>query len=190
MRAAAGARRAALLAFALGASLAAGGCEYLYGYGAGGPDGFELPTPVATYHHGVATVRLADGPEIELRTVEDAALYDDFVGGEATWSDGSGWYLRATGMTEGGVFGSFAYLTLDRIVGAEHWTTSDPTRCVLTIETADATALRGTASCRGLRWADAISSYGMALQPRYVPGEAPFDAEIRFEALPETTSPA
>jgi hypothetical protein len=190
MRAAAGARRAAVLAFALGASLVVGGCEYLYGYGAGGPDDFALPTPVATYRTGSATLTLGDDAPIELGTVNDGALYDDFMGGEAVWSNGEGWYLRAIGVTEGGVFGSFSYLTIDRIVGVEHWTTSDPTRCVLTIESADATGLRGTASCRGLRWADAMSSYGMGPEPRYVPGEDEFDAEIRFEALPETTSPA
>ena len=190
MRAASGARRAAALAVVLGAALVAGGCDYLYPYGPGNPDDFGLPAPLATYRHGSATVTIGDDAAIELGTVNDAALYEDFVGGEATWTNGDGWYLRATGVTEGGFFGSLAYLTLDRIVGGEHWTTSDPTRCVLTIDRADATGLRGTASCRGLRWADAIGSYGMALEPRFIPGQDPFDAEIRFEALPDTTTPA
>ena len=81
------------------------------------------------------------------------------------------------------MFGGGAYLQIDRIVGTAHWTTADPSRCIVTVELADETALRGTATCKGLRWSDTLATGFYSMKPAYVEGEAPFDAEITFEAL-------
>jgi hypothetical protein len=78
-----------------------------------------------------------------------------------------------------------AYLTIDRIVGTQHWTTLDSSRCVVTVTKADETGLAGTATCKGLRWSDALSmGLGSSFQPPYISGEPAFDAEVTFEATP------
>ncbi len=184
------ARGTAVLALALGASLLLSGCEYLYGYGAGDPDDFGMPAPLARYVEGTARVSLDEAGAMDLGEVSHAALYGDLFGAEATFSNGDGWYVRVSGATTGGMFGSLAYVSLDRVTGGQHWTTTDPSRCIVTIDAADANGLRGSAICKGLRWADAMAGVGMSLEPTYISGEDPFDAEIRFEALPSTTSPA
>ena len=58
----------------------------------------------------------------------------------------------------------------------------DPSRCVTTIERADASGVAGSATCRGLEWTDYFGSYSMTGFPQPIPGEEPFDAEITFEA--------
>ncbi len=184
------ARGTPVLALVLGAALVAGGCEYLYGYGAGNPDDFGIPAPLARYVEGTARVSVGEAAAMDLHELSHAALYDDLFGAEATFSNDDGWYVRVSGATTGGMFGSLAYVTLDRVTGGQHWTTSDPGRCIVTIDAADATSLRGSAICKGLRWADAMAGVGMSLEPTYISGQDPFDAEIRFEARPSTTAPA
>jgi hypothetical protein len=182
--------RAAVLILALVAVAVVGGCEYLYGYDMTDPGDFP-PAPIATFIEGSAGVTIGDDAEMTLGELGGAAMYgDEWLGGEATFSNGDGWYLRVSGIATGSVFGSSAFVTLDRVSGGQHWTTYDPSRCIVTIETADANGMRGTATCKGLRWTDAIGAYGMSLEPNYITGEDPFDAEIRFEALPASTTPA
>jgi hypothetical protein len=42
--------------------------------------------------------------------------------------------------------------------------------------------VRGEASCKGLRWSDAVGTTMMSLEPAYIEGQPAFDAEITFEA--------
>jgi hypothetical protein len=47
----------------------------------------------------------------------------------------------------------------------------------------DETEVTGTATCRGLRWADGLVAPGIG-EPVFIEGQEPFDAEITFEARP------
>jgi hypothetical protein len=185
------AKRALGVVVALASAVLVAGCQYLLDPSLTDPDAFDAPKAIATYASGTASLTIGADPTIDLDELSAAALYEDWWGGEATWSSGDGWYLRVFGATSGGgVFGSSASVTLDRVVDGRHWTTYDGSRCIVTIDAADAKALRGSATCKGMRWSDAISGLGAGLEPRYIEGEDAFDAEIRFEALPQSATPA
>ncbi len=109
------------------------------------------------------------------------------MGAEVTFHNVDGWYLRVSAMASDSLplLGSGGYVQLDRIVDGQHWTTIDPSRCSVTIETADAKGVRGHADCKGLRWSDALgTSFTTSLEPAYIKGQDPFDAVITFEASP------
>jgi len=74
-------------------------------------------------------------------------------------------------------------VTLERIAGGRHWSVADPSACSVTVTENDAQGVAGNATCKGLRWFDAMSSAG-ALQPSEVDGEPAFDAVITFSAAP------
>jgi hypothetical protein len=58
----------------------------------------------------------------------------------------------------------------------------------VTVTKADETGLAGTATCKGLRWSDAMSmGFDSSFTPPYIEGEPAFDAEITFEATPSDT---
>ncbi len=120
------------------------------------PPDFGMPQPVAVYREGRATVKLGDEPIMALDELEDTGSFDP------------------------------AFVSLDRIVGTQHWTVADPTSCVVTIFAADATGLMGAATCKGLRWSDALGSYDVTFQPPYIKDQPAFDAEITFEATAST----
>jgi hypothetical protein len=164
-----------------------GGCQYLLGFDPTTPD-FAMPTPAATYREGRATVTIGEDAPIVLDQLGSAGTFQPTFGAEATFRNADGWHVRVMGaLGSGGMFGQTAYVTLDRIVGLEHWTTSDPSRCIVTVTKADTTGLVGTATCKGLRWADAIGGSMGALEPPYIKDQPPFDAEITFEATPSQT---
>ena len=76
------------------------------------------------------------------------------------------------------------YITLDRIVDGQHWTTSfDGSRCITDVEVADKTAIRGSATCKGVAWYDALDMEFTQGPPKPL-DEPKFDAEITFEAVP------
>ena len=183
-------RRAVPIVLALFVGLIAGGCEFLYGYDPTDDDAFAPPKSITTYGEGEATITIADEPAILLGTLTSGVLLDSWYGGEATWSNANGWYVRILGAgVDGGMFGSGATLMLDRIVDNGHWTVFDPSRCIVTIEAADAKGLRGSATCKGLRWSDALGTGTGLIDPVYIDGVDPFDAEITFEARPAKTTP-
>ncbi len=164
-----------------------GGCQYLLGYDPQAPD-FAMPSPAATYREGHATVTVGEDPPIVLDQLGGGGTYEPTFGAEATFRSADGWYVRVMGaMGSGSPFGQTAFVTLDRIVGFEHWTTSDPTRCIVTVTQADDTGLVGTATCKGLRWADALRGNMGSLEPAYIKDQPAFDAEITFEATPTQT---
>lgn len=166
-------------------AVAASGCQYLFGFPAG-PD-FSLPVPSATYGQGRATITIAGGgPDIVLDELSRPGTYEPSLGGDVAFRNADGWHLQVLGGSAGGALGAFGsgYVQLDRIADGRHWTIFDPTRCILTIATADETAMRGSATCKGLRWSDAIGGGFTATGPAYIPDEPAFDAEITFEATP------
>jgi hypothetical protein len=180
-------RRIAAFLFGLAAATTLGGCQYLMGLNPVVPPDFGMPKAAATFKSGHASVTVDKEPAVELRELTDGGTMDPEYGASATFRNADGWYVRVMGATQGGTaYYLPAYLTIDRIVGMQHWTTLDSSRCVVTVTKADKTGLAGTATCKGLRWSDALSN-GFSpggLQPPYIAGEPAFDAEITFEATP------
>ena len=76
------------------------------------------------------------------------------------------------------------FVTIDRVVGGQHRTVADPSACKVTLEKNGTTGVSGTATCKDLRWVDALRAGGSPTDPGFIKGEAPFDAEITFEAAP------
>jgi hypothetical protein len=184
-----GALRRLVFVMLLGATAAVvGGCSLLYGFNPSVPPDFGMPKPAAIYKNGHAAVTVGKDPTIELRELSEGGTMDASFGASATFRNADGWYLRIMGATKGGnSFYMPAYMTLDRIVGSQHWTTFDSSRCVITVTKADETGLVGTATCKGLRWSDALSGGMGAFEPPYIKDQAAFDAEITFEAMPSPT---
>ena len=195
--------RAAIAALFVGALFVLSGCQYLFGaagFGPGsfpGPGGsfdpgdfgsfdpnepaFSLPPPLATYTTGSATVTI-DGTATTLgKLTGTAATYADF-GTEVTWTDGAGLYLRFAGAPAFAGLPDSAYVVIDRIADGKHWTSSNPTACPVTVSKSNASGLSGSATCKGLRWMDALSA--MSLDPTPIAGEPAFDVAVTFEAAP------
>lgn len=198
--------RGAVIGLLIATAFVLSGCQYLLGGMLGGPvilpggsfdpgdfgsfdpgdfgsfdpgPVFSLPPPLETYTKGSATVTI-DGKTTTLGSLNGtAATYED-LGAQVGWTDGAGLYLRFYG-EPGSEFGD-GFVLLDRVVDGKHWTTADPAGCKVTTAETAAKELSGTASCHGLRWADAIGSG--PLDSSFIAGQAPFDLEVTFEAKP------
>jgi hypothetical protein len=186
---AAGGRRVILRAAVLfGVTVLTAGCSYLLGVPPGGE--FPEPSTVATYTGGRATIAIKGGETLVLDRLAAPGTLVTTFGGEVTWRNDDGWYVKLQGLTPRGSSSTpfpmgAEFLQFDRIVDGAHWTTFQfSPSCALDIDQADAKGVRGSATCHGLRWSDAIAGMSMTAQPTYVEGEAPFDAEITFEAAP------
>jgi hypothetical protein len=166
------------------------GCQYLFGYSPLVPPGdeFAMPSPIATFGTGTATITIGKNAPVRLDELPAPGTLVKSMGADVLFHSADGWYLRVSAMTTGDgsspVFGSGGFLQLDRIVDGQHWTTADPSRCIVTVEQADAKGLRGHADCKGLRWSDALGSSFTSLQPPFIKGQDAFDAVITFEASP------
>ena len=167
------------------AVVSVGGCELLTGASGLNPDELANPSPIATYTSGTATIALGDRTKVQLTQLHGKAALYTTLGATASWENADGWYLQFNGGPSG-VFGGTGagYLTIDRIHDGEHWATRDPTRCIVDVAKADATALNGSATCKGLEWQDAVSPYAFPPDASGIPGQKPFDATITFEARP------
>jgi hypothetical protein len=140
--------------------------------------------PKATYTHGTATLTIGTDV-ITLDRIVGIGSLSDAYGGQASWTDGTGWYVQAFGVSPGGSpFGEDAFVSFDRIVDGQHWTVGDPSSCQITVTAADESRLAGSATCSGLRWADLMAGYGSPDGPVYVAGQPAFDATVTFEATP------
>lgn len=140
------------------------------------------PSPLATFTRARATISLSDGTTIILdRLSRGPHLYSVF-GSSLRWSNADGWYLALGGAGADTEYGA-AYVQLDRVTGGQHWTSDELGRCQVTIASADKTGIRGSASCEGIRWMDALTS-GFSAEPPYVAGQDPFSAQITFSATP------
>ena len=182
-------RGVASAALAMVVALVASGCQFLFGYDPLAPfPSFDpeaplpVPSPIARYPTGSASIVIDGGETITLDQVREPGNLDATLGADITLANADGWYVRVVAFPGGIGLGSGGYLMLDRITGTEHWTTADPSRCVVTVEQADAAGFRGSATCRGLRWSDALGGFAAAPESAIIDGQEPFDAEITFEA--------
>ena len=204
--------RALLLAAALvGAVLVLSGCQYLlmppfgggpilpagpgeFGsfdpgeFGSFDPDdpGFSFPPPAATYKTGLATITIGDSVTSLDQLLAPGALIAE-GGGNAIWTDKAGNYLLVYGGKTGEappIEEEGAYMSIERVADGRHMTASDPAACKVTITTADKTGFEGTASCKALRWSDALAPYDASGMPAFIKDEPPFDLAVEFSAKP------
>jgi hypothetical protein len=179
------ARRGLLVAL-LPVAFLVGGCQYLFGFGAqpapGDPGGFAEPSPQAAFSQGSATVKI-DGVETRLDQMPHPGTLYESLGFEATWTDGNGLYLRLYGPIGIGVVRPEAFITLERIRDGQHWTTASMSDCRVTLDQGDASGIKGSGTCTGMRWSDSMASF-TGLVPPYIEGEAAFDVVVTFEATP------
>ena len=139
--------------------------------------------PEATYRSGTATLAI-DGDEVTLGRLAAPATYFEEFGANLIWTGGDGWYLQVgAAKADVGPFGLPAYLAIDHVHDGQHWVSWDPDGCTITIIQADPAGVRGTASCKNMRWVDSIAN-GLAEEPTPVAGQPPFAAEITFVARP------
>jgi hypothetical protein len=154
---------------------------------AGFDEDFPSSSPIATYATGSATIAIEGGDTIDLTDLANGASIDSLYGSDIRWSGPDGWHLKVTGAGADDMgfaaFGEGAYVSLDRIFDGKHWTTYDPSRCIVDIEVADKAKIKGTATCKGLEWYDALDSGFTPDGPKEL-GEPKFDAELTFEAIP------
>src|SRR2546426_9110434 len=139
-------RRASAAGILALASVMLAGCGILFpGFSDPGSEDLANASPIASYSHGHATITLGDGTVVELKQLHGKAeLYNTF-GASVTWQSTDGWYLQANANGDGGPLGPpSAYLSIERITGIEHWSTYDPSRCIVDVEKVDASGLKGT----------------------------------------------
>ena len=166
-------------------AIGATGCQLLMP-GTGFEDEFPSPSAIASYSKGAATLSIDGGQAVTLGRVAAGSGVDAAFGSHVRWSSADGWNLAISGAGSSPMFGESAYLTLDKIADGRHLTTYDPGRCIVTIDVADAKAIRGSATCKDVEWYDALEMQnfgGFASEPPDS-GEPKFDAEITFEATP------
>ena len=182
-----GSRGGAVAICGLLVAFVAGGCELLMGSAGFGTD-LPAPSQIASFATGAATIAITGGETVELNGLDQTSGIDSLMGSDVRWTNADGWSLRVSGTGAigpdgtGTTFETPAFITLDRISDGHHWSTLDPSRCIVTIAVADKTGVRGSATCRGVEWYDALDGVSIA-QPK--PADAPmFDAEITFEATP------
>ena len=169
--------RAAVAALFIGALFVLSGCQYLFGMG--------IPPGPAVFPGGsLRPGRLRLLRSERTRLLDAAApgdLHERFGHGHDRWRAGdprqahwNGRHVRGFRhrgdldrrqrpvppvqrpavplAQQGGV-----YLEIHRIRDGEHWTSSDPTRRRSMVSKQDASGLAGSATCKGLRWMDAMS---------------------------------
>lgn len=179
-------RQLLALAIALCAVPLVAGCSLLMP----GLDEFDegLGDALATYGTGRATLEI-DGRTIVLDKLNAGPHLYDGLGANVYWYNEDGWGLRLTTYDDGGWMPSND-VTIDR-VQTTYWSAPGWGDCVLEVAVADATGVRGSARCDGLRWTDQLrGGNGWGEGPGVVEGEPAFDAIIEFEAAPAEAAPA
>jgi hypothetical protein len=159
---------------------------------------------LATYTTGTATLQITRGATAEtivLDRLGRGSQTASLMGSSVTWRNDQGWILAVNAYDYGGGLGPFAPrpseaaqddsysgdVSIELIADHEFWRADSygpsGNRCIVDIEEADESAVRGSATCRGLRWTDGTA---VPLNPEalLIEGQDPFDAEITFEATP------
>jgi hypothetical protein len=166
------------------------GCGLLFppfGFPGGSFDPNAQPSPIATFTTGSATLAFGDGTTIRLGTLAPNARLLTMVGSAVRWSNAEGWYMGVSGAGSSDPYASgMAFVQIDHVAGNKHETAGPPNGCITTTTSADKTGLRGTAKCKGLRWADALStSYVDPFGPFPTgPAGPTFDVVVTFSATP------
>ena len=160
-----------------------------------------FPSVLATYIRGSATLaitRAGTTETIALNQVGRGSQAASLVGMNVSWRNEDGWILQVNAYDISSVFGprpsgeseSESYsgdVSIQLIADHEFWRADSygaaGNRCIVDIEEADETEVRGSATCRGLRWTDG-TVVPLNPEPVLIEGQEPFDAEITFEATP------
>lgn len=142
-------------------------------------------SPIARYATGSATIAIKDGETIKLDQVAKGSGVESLMGSDVRWTGSSGWHLRLMGAGGTEEFSPpDGFISFDRITDGQHWTSSlDGDRCIVDVVSADKKSLRGSATCKGVEWFDALD-VGFVQGPPKPLDEPKFDAEITFEAVP------
>ena len=165
----------------------------LYGFAPTGSDPYPIPSmPIfsedVTFTTGTASLELTTG------ATKSTVALDELVDGSqaygmttTSWRSTDGWSLRLDAFTMDDLsYGGYNQVTIQRINGTELWTadtTYNPSACTVVVHELTDKHLQGNATCRNLRWADALSANNMSLNPpKYIEGQAPFSVDITFEA--------
>jgi hypothetical protein len=171
-------------------------------------DAFPVPTVLAVYTQGTATLEIKQGDTtqtINLTRVAAGSQLSTFSGGIVTWRSDDGWGLQVTTIDMSMPFGNPATpsagaspgptaapylmeLAVMLIADHEFWRASgnygdSGNRCIVDLAEFSEVRVSGTATCRGLKWYDGTSA-PMPIDQPYIEGQEPFDAEITFEATP------
>jgi hypothetical protein len=147
------------------------------------PDATDAP-PKAYFKHGSATLTIGT-QVIKLDKMVGQGFLSEQFGAQAAWTNGSGWYAQAFGISPAGSeYAEDALVSFDHIVNGQHWTVGDPSLCHIAVTRSDEKGLAGTATCPNLRWADLMAAYASPTGPVYIKGEPAFDAKLTFEASP------
>ena len=157
------------------AVVATAGCSPLF-YGDLGGGG--EPSPAGSYTRGRAVLTITDrGRQVITldRVAPGPHLYTHF-GAQVQWYNHQGWGLTIMAPSPEGraAFGSDPppMVQLDRVTNGSHWTTdTEQERCVGDVDRVDASVIKGTAVCKGLRWTDVLRGGRVFLRPpRHVEG--------------------
>ena len=143
--------------------------------------GFSVPPPLATFTKGTATVTIGGAAMTLDQLSAPGTVYADF-GTDVGWTDGNGLYLHFYGYSVSDA-PSDSFVTIDRIKDGQHWATASPEACTVKVTKSDTKGLTGTATCKGAQWADTMAAT-TGSEPALVKGEAAFDSEMTFSALP------
>jgi hypothetical protein len=195
-------------AVAITSLLVAGGCFFpsFGGFSDFGniDDPGPFPTVLATYAHGTASMEVTQGgvtQTIALNEVGRGSSLNSFIGSSVSWRNEDGWSLTVTSYEVGNPFAPepsndaeqshdeqySAEISVGLIDGHEYWRADGygvaGNRCIVDVTELDKTDVSGSATCRGLRWADGTVS-PVSIEPVLIEGQEPFDAEITFEATP------
>ncbi len=155
---------------------------------AGNPDATIAPTDPfgpaeATYHTGTASIRIGKDV-ITLDRLASPGTYFKEFGADVIWTGADGWYVQLGGAKANiGPVDIPAYLAFDRVHDGQHWVSWDPDGCKVTIKKADRGGVSGTATCKNMRWVDAIAT-SLAEEPTPIPGQPAFSATVTFRATP------
>jgi hypothetical protein len=161
------------------------GCAFFDGPSDDGLDGEGQV--LATYTSGHATLKI-DGSTMVLDQLGGESELISGFGADVYWYNDAGWGLRFEAYGDSGLSGND--VRIER-VQTTYWATDGGGDCVVKVEKADATGLKGSATCHGLRWVDQLrgSRWGSD-GPNYVKGEPAFDATIKFQAAPASPAPS
>ena len=135
----------------------------------------------ANYTRGKASLTIGKDV-ITLDRLASTGTYFKEFGADVIWTGEDGWYVQLGGAkATAGPIDIPAYLAFDRVHDGQHWVSWDPDGCKITIDQADRGGVRGSATCKNMRWVDAIAT-SLAEEPTPIPGQAPFSVTLTFRA--------